>query len=480
MQYQQQDIVQSKSERNVGSWDCPQCTFTNEPYVERCQMCTKRAPQHVLVFPSMPPTLPFGVEIEIVIPNGIRDGFTLSNIATQLTTINMMNCAYGDGDCSTSILRVDYDDGRSMSSKAQHTYDNQNHNNSHNYNYHQNKKGRGIERQQTIYSNKNRSNLYDGYIPPENWKIVADSSLYGNHPQNDLCFELISPILMAEDGLQQLRIVMENLRSLGIATNTSCGFHVHVDASTYSLRSLQQLANCFLALENAFDLLVASNSTIGTTRRANQNRYCKSNRLPIGQASNRQRWDRISATRNIHQLVHLICPDRYRKLNLRNLLPLQHRQHEQQHQQQTHRQHARPTTIEFRQHGGIETIREAESWIRLVLRFVHRVTSTTPGSHGIISKCLLPQGSQPKDELCILFYIVDHDENDQIGHDNANSGRRSVGGSGGGGGLQQYYVSEKRLFQDTQMTNTWPCNVCHRIFGDSRALSQHRAATKHR
>jgi hypothetical protein len=272
----------------------------------------------------------------------------------------------------------------------------------------------------------------------ECWKIVTDSSIGADH--DDLCFELVSPILQGEDGLASLRSVMDNVRRLGIATNSSCGFHVHVDAESSSspdigaLVSLQRISQYFCSMENAFDLLVDLTwTTVDNRRRANQNEYCRSNLLAFGQQSNRQRWKRISSTRSKQELINIVNPgnDRYRKLNLTNIC-----------------NPSRPSTCEFRHHGGVEDLREAEAWVRLIVVFCRNAAQST-------TSLMLPEGAPPESELRALFDLVDEE------------------------GLEQFFVVERRLFCNHRLYNEWKCRVCHRKFGSTRSLSQHAAACGH-
>ena len=207
--------LQRQSDTNIHSWDCTLCSFHNEPYTKNCAMWHTSSPPHVLTYKSMS-SLRFGLEIEIIITNGKRDGFTYQRLVEQ------------------------------WNSSISHTTTENNNN------------------------NKNCNNIprveFHGYShhTTDSWKIVPDSSLRGQS-DDDLVMELVSPILQGEDGLKQLRLVMDRLRSLGISTNTTCGFHIHVDAtrgtdqavsSMATLFGIQKIARCFLALENAFDLLV--------------------------------------------------------------------------------------------------------------------------------------------------------------------------------------------------------------------------------
>jgi hypothetical protein len=358
-------------ERNDGSWDCVDCTCENPPYSPKCFMCQTNAPPTVLTFLPLSNSR-FGVELEIVISDGHADGYTLERIAKDLTQLG------------TTVEYMGYT----------HT---------------------------TV----------------DHWKIVTDVSVQGT--PNDLGFELVSPVLQGDIGLDSIRTILQNVRKLGIETNASCGFHVHVDATNGdqqavramgTVAGLRRVARAFVALENAFDLVIASSQG----RRANQNQYCGSNRLAMGSLSNRQRWERISATTNRTDLVGLLNPnnDRYKKLNLTNLIkPL------------------RPSTIEFRHHGGVKELLETEAWVRLVLRFCEVVSQSED------ARCLLPEASTPKEEVRSLFEILDCH------------------------GLEQFYTTERRLFQEDRLHNRWECQTCRRQFRDCRALSQHTSTTGH-
>lgn len=351
-----------QKERHIGIWDCVQCTFQNPPYSPTCVMCLSQAPAGTLVFEDIPPNLRFGLELELMITDGKRDGYTLEWMAQELTKLGPPNVVY-------------------------HGY---------------------------------------SHATTEHWKIVTDSSVKGRN-QHDLCLELVSPVLLGNEGLNQLRILMEHVRQLGIATNQTCGFHVHVDATSTPLSDLKRIAQCFVALENAFDLLVAGNH-----RRADQNKYCRSNRIAFGRLSNRQRWDSIEQVNDVDELVDILNPDgdRYRKLNLTNLANSN-----------------RPSTMEFRLHGGVEELPQAEAWVRLLLRFCDRV----PTIHAIP----LYEDATPAMELQELWKIVQCQ------------------------GLEQFYVLGRKLFAPS-LQNTWHCQRCKKPFRTSRALSQHVEATGHR
>ncbi len=373
-------IIDRSQEKQIGSWDCPRCTLTNRPYSPRCGICHAVAPPHVLVFQRIP-SLRFGVEIEIIIPNGKADGLTMESIARDLTALGPEKVEY-----------------------LGYTHD----------------------------------------VTPNMWKIVTDASIQANNGDDrDLCFEIVSPILQGEgaEGLGQLRNVMDNVKRIGIATNTSCGFHVHVDAEPdggsdiASLEALKSVSQCFVSLENAFDLL-ASN-TEHKHRRTNRNKYCQSNRIAFGQMSNRQRWNQIRAARSIHHLVDLMNPqqDRYRKLNLTNLT-----------------RDKRPSTCEFRHHGGVQHVQEAEGWVRLILAFCQNASV----KYNDAQRCLLREEANVKDEVRALFDLVACP------------------------GLEQMFTVDRKLFAEERLSNQWRCKSCRRKFQNSRSLSQHCIAVGHR
>ena len=236
----------------------------------------------------------------------------------------------------------------------------------------------------------------------------------------------------------QLRVLLEHLRRLGVSTNRTCGFHVHIDATSLPLSSIRRVAQCFVALENAFDLLVASKH-----RSTDQNRFCRSNRIAFGSISNKQRWDRLESAQTPEELVDYMNPhnDRYRKLNLTNVTNA-----------------SRPSTMEFRLHGGVEELQEAEAWVRLLLRFCDRasagggVTTTTAALTRIQT---LSEETKPAQELTALWEFIDCP------------------------GLYQFYAMHRKLYEPGKLHNQWRCHRCRRPFDTSRALSQHVAATGH-
>ncbi len=80
------------------------------------------------------------------------------------------------------------------------------------------------------------------------WKLVTDSSLEGRDT-----FELVSPILVGEEGLKELETVCWVLDACDVKVNESCGFHVHMDASDFSIETWKNLALSYKHIETLID-----------------------------------------------------------------------------------------------------------------------------------------------------------------------------------------------------------------------------------
>ena len=82
----------------------------------------------------------------------------------------------------------------------------------------------------------------------DHWKLVTDSSLSGNNT-----FELVSPILHGEQGLEELEKVCWVLDLCNAKVNDSCGLHVHMDAAEFDLQTWKNLIISYKRLENVID-----------------------------------------------------------------------------------------------------------------------------------------------------------------------------------------------------------------------------------
>ena len=117
---------------------------------------------------------------------------------------------------------------------------------------------------------------YDSFEIPDNsgrrWKIVSDSSIYAEN--KDGCeasakyrVEMVTPICVYDD-INEIQQIVRDLRSAGARVNSSCGIHIHVDASPYNARTLRNLVNIFASKEK----LIYSALKVEPSR---QEYYCK-------------------------------------------------------------------------------------------------------------------------------------------------------------------------------------------------------------
>lgn len=186
---------------------------------------------------------------------------------------------------------------------------------------------------------------FEGYTHATrpHWKIVSDSSLSG-----DNTFELVSPILEGESGLKELKKVCWILDACGAKINTSCGLHIHFDASNFTLDTWKNLALGYKTLETIIDNFMPS------SRR--NNRFCRPLRS-ITKAA-------IKNCRNIQELQYgAFNEDRYFKLN-----PMSYNQHK---------------TVEFRQHAGSTDFDKISNWI-LFLNGLITFATTNEIEEGIV------------------------------------------------------------------------------------------------
>jgi hypothetical protein len=95
-------------------------------------------------------------------------------------------------------------------------------------------------------------------------KIVSDSSITGKQ-----AFELVSPILNGEAGMNELMKVCDILNRCGAKVNKTCGTHVHINAPEFSLDQWKRIYINYARLEKVIDGFMPE------SRREDTNRYCK-------------------------------------------------------------------------------------------------------------------------------------------------------------------------------------------------------------
>lgn len=175
----------------------------------------------------------------------------------------------------------------------------------------------GVEVQSEQYNHQTRSH----------WKLVSDASVHGG-------FEVVSPVLDGEAGLEELRRVATALDDMGATANRSCGLHVHIDAHGLSVEALRTIVSRYAAHEREIDAFMPP------SRR--DNFYCDTLRRMVADA-------RFASVTTIEELISL-QPGRYHKVNL-----------------WAYRTHG---TVEFRQHSGTVNAAKIVTWICFLQDFV--------------------------------------------------------------------------------------------------------------
>ena len=170
------------------------------------------------------------------------------------------------------------------------------------------------------------------------WKFMSDGSITCQRKSQgrrvaagrDYSVELVSPILVGENGLKELETVCWVLDICNAKVNDSCGFHVHMDAAGFNLDTWKNLTLTYKHLEHLIDAFMPR------TRR--NNTYCKT----LSGVSD----ERIKSVRTIDGLREVFNNDRYHKVNFEA--------------------YSRHRTVEFRQHSGTTNFTKMENWIRFL------------------------------------------------------------------------------------------------------------------
>jgi hypothetical protein len=190
------------------------------------------------------------------------------------------------------------------------------------------------------------------------WKIVTDGSLRAE----GVTFEIVSPILEGEDGLEQLEKVCQALKEYGCRINKTCGLHIHFDASTFSLQTWKNLLINYAKLEDTIDAFMPH------SRRGNANTYCKSLKDDV---------NKVKEASSLEQIATRIGT-RYKKINTQA--------------------YARHKTIEFRQHSGTIEFMKIKNWIL----FLHNLVEASKIK--ILTNTSLESLAEFNQEDIITFY----------------------------------------------------------------------------
>lgn len=161
------------------------------------------------------------------------------------------------------------------------------------------------------------------------WKIVTDASVNNG-------FEVVSPILRGEEGIAEAMVAADAMKTVGAGADRSCGLHVHIETEGMDVGDAKAVFSRYARFENEIDAFMPP------SRRADQNRFCRSVKELAGSRRFRQAPD-IRALSDVPT-------ERYYKVNLRSLNIYR--------------------TLEFRQHNGIVDADRTSHWIRFLDAFV--------------------------------------------------------------------------------------------------------------
>ena len=133
----------------------------------------------------------------------------------------------------------------------------------------------------------------------DHWKLVTDSSLHGNNT-----FELVSPILHGEQGIEELEKVCWVLDLCNAKVNDSCGLHVHMDAAEFDLQTWKNLIITYKRLENVIDHFMPRSRRNNRYHKVNLEAYARHRTVEFRQHGGSTNFTKMSAW--IHFLAKMI------------------------------------------------------------------------------------------------------------------------------------------------------------------------------
>lgn len=200
--------------------------------------------------------------------------------------------------------------------------------------------------------------LYDQFITERenhqlsNWARHIEPSIQ-NYPYGYHGYEIVSPILEGMEGLLEVEKMCNLLTKLEFRTNTSCGLHVHVDASDLTIEIAW---NVFLKYIHYEDLI---DSWMLPHRRGDLQKWAKSPKSIYDNLS-KDTFDYIKKLITSNSDIKTFGSWWTKRSSKVNLCSLSCHQ-----------------SIEFRQHHGTVDIQEINSWIPFCVNFVENVKQET-------------------------------------------------------------------------------------------------------
>lgn len=212
------------------------------------------------------------------------------------------------------------------------------------------------------------------------WKLVSDASVQGG-------FEVVSPVLQGEAGIDEAMTVAAALDDAGAGVNRSCGFHVHFDASDLNAADVRSIVKRYAAHEAEIDAVMPP------SRRGSNNTYCAT--------VSRFLTPRFEQAGTIREMA-AAQGGRYYKVNLQSF--------------------QRHGTIEFRQHSGTVNANKIANWVRFLGEFIDACKAaaapapTVPvmdhpaltGVQGRLASMFTADGTVALDAMCQQFGWLPH------------------------------------------------------------------------
>lgn len=180
-----------------------------------------------------------------------------------------------------------------------------------------------------------------GHSVPTQWKIVTDGSLSA-HANG---FEIVSPVMFGEGGLEQVRTVCKALTEMGAIVRKTCGLHVHFGARSWNIETFKSLLLAYRTFEPVIGAMLPQ------SRR--DNTYCRELRRVTTP-------ERIAQARTVRDLQYVLGSGRYVTLNLMPFF--------------------RQGTVEFRQHSGTVDGEKIVNWIMLCASLIERAKRGAPAT----------------------------------------------------------------------------------------------------
>lgn len=176
------------------------------------------------------------------------------------------------------------------------------------------------------------------------WKIVTDGSVNGG-------YELVSPILRGQDGIDEAARAIKALQQAGAYIDRQCGLHVHVGMDNLNGAQMMSIMDLYIANQANINTIIAPSR--------HDTFYCK----PNSRATQDQlrHYSAIRQSSNKTDVVRAAKDsDRYYAVNLQS--------------------YAKYGTMEFRQHQGTLNGKKAGAWVKFVLAMVEA------GSTGVTTR----------------------------------------------------------------------------------------------